>query len=312
MTIWMGRVFVKAMWARSTAARLLLGESETKSFGGWRGTVVVALVVSLALFAPSLLVQPSAGGVSQLAATFCILGLLLLLLRWTSRLDRRISTMEREMVAQWSLSGLTSPERRLLPRLTGYALNADGACALLEHASRLQPRNVVELGPGASTVLLDLLFTSMGLATRIYTFEHDEVFAENFRRAMGYYGIERCTIVESQLVPMELEGWRGHWYATHPLSELPQTIELLVVDGPPGHVGHQSRYPAFPVFRSRLAEGSLIFLDDTDRQAEATIVRRWVDSGELEIIERGSSFTVLRRTHVQGDEAGRTTFRSGG
>ena len=65
---------------------------------------------------------------------------------------------------------------------------------------------------------------------------------------------------------------------------MPGRIDLLVVDGPPGLLRPQARYPALPVLRERLSPGASILLDDTHRADEREIVRRWLD--EVEGLER--------------------------
>jgi hypothetical protein len=67
------------------------------------------------------------------------------------------------------------------------------------------------------------------------------------------------------------------WYGTGAVALLPGTIELLLVDGPPGYgegMSH-SRYPAMPALESRLAANAVVILDDADREAEREIAARW-------------------------------------
>ena len=62
-----------------------------------------------------------------------------------------------------------------------------------------------------------------------------------------------------------------------------ETIELLVVDGPPAYAaGHGlGRYPAFPVLRPRLAPGATVVLDDIERPGEQDVLRRWESETDL-------------------------------
>jgi hypothetical protein len=57
--------------------------------------------------------------------------------------------------------------------------------------------------------------------------------------------------------------------------KIDQPIDLLVVDGPPGNIQKQSRYPALPLFYRQLSDRSTIILDDGLREDEQRIVARW-------------------------------------
>lgn len=64
--------------------------------------------------------------------------------------------------------------------------------------------------------------------------------------------------------------WPGLWYA---LSQLPDEIDLLVIDGPPWSVHPFARGIADCLF-DRISPGGIIMLDDAARPGERLIARR--------------------------------------
>ena len=67
------------------------------------------------------------------------------------------------------------------------------------------------------------------------------------------------------------DSWPGIWYA---LSQLPDEIDLLVIDGPPWSVHPFARGIADCLF-DRICPGGIIMLDDAARPGERLIARRW-------------------------------------
>ena len=73
---------------------------------------------------------------------------------------------------------------------------------------------------------------------------------------------------------------RQLWYDLSK-AVVPNSVDLLLVDGPPGEVGPQSRYPAFPLLEQFLSDSALIVLDDGRRQEEQQIVTRWASNSSM-------------------------------
>ncbi|MFB9777735.1 class I SAM-dependent methyltransferase [Brevibacterium otitidis] len=78
------------------------------------------------------------------------------------------------------------------------------------------------------------------------------------------------------------------------------TLDVVVVDGPPGASGVLSRYPALPAVADHLAEGALILVDDTIRAEERLMIQAWKEAlrgvGTLTETVHGAKFTGLRFT----------------
>ncbi len=74
----------------------------------------------------------------------------------------------------------------------------------------------------------------------------------------------------------DLEG--RPWYALDDLDLAPDTVELLIVDGPPAPTGPLARLPALPLLMDLLAHRCTVYLDDADRPDEKATVERWIEA----------------------------------
>lgn len=149
------------------------------------------------------------------------------------------------------------------------------ALDLILEAVRAGRRTIVECGSGASTVRI-----ALALAEReeghIWSLEHDPHWAANTRALLEAEGVAgRAEVIEAPLRPHGLGP--GDWYDRAALGRLPRQVDLLLVDGPPGHLAPdgQMRHPALPLLSSRLAEGAMVVLDDVDREGERRVLERW-------------------------------------
>ncbi|WP_286217274.1 class I SAM-dependent methyltransferase [Paraoerskovia sediminicola] len=135
-------------------------------------------------------------------------------------------------------------------------------------------RSVVECGSGTTTVWLAMALRHVGEG-HVWSLEHDPVFAARTRQALAAQGLDDwATVIDAPLAPVDVEGEGLLWYSFSD-DALPDDIDLLVVDGPPGAVAPKSRYPAFPRLGSRLVDGACLFLDDTVRPEERAVAAEW-------------------------------------
>jgi hypothetical protein len=137
-------------------------------------------------------------------------------------------------------------------------------------------REIVELGAGVSTVVLARLLAQEG--GTLTTLEHDRNWAGLVRSWLereDLGGIAR--LIERPLVPHpdSLDG--APWYSPEAIAELPRSIDLLLIDGPPGYGDgmSRSRFPALPVLTGKLGPGAMFVLDDANRAPEREIAEYW-------------------------------------
>ena len=93
-------------------------------------------------------------------------------------------------------------------------------------------------------------------------------------------------------------GWGSPWYAAAAVAELPEIVDLLVVDGPPAAEPgtEHARYPALPALAGRLAEGATVILDDLPRPGEMAVLERWESEFDLAFQRRAPQGIAMART----------------
>ncbi|MCW8911244.1 MAG: class I SAM-dependent methyltransferase, partial [Gammaproteobacteria bacterium] len=96
----------------------------------------------------------------------------------------------------------------------------------------------------------------------------------------------------------EIEDSDYLWYS---IKSMPvNSIDMLVIDGPPGFIQPNSRYPALPVLNDRLSNNCKIFMDDASRDDEKNIIQLWLDrfpqlKHEYIDTERGCSILSINK-----------------
>lgn len=187
-----------------------------------------------------------------------------------------------------------------MPLPGGWAVGPPTLLALVrEVLSRPDHPTVVECGSGTSTVWIALALRERG-GGRVIALEHAERYADQTRDDLARAGLSEWADV--RLAPIEdqqVEEERQPWYAIHAWQNLAD-IDLLVVDGPPGSIAPQSRFPALPLLAHALRNGATVVLDDVGRPSEAQVAERWraLDSGvrleDLRLVDRSMFFCATR------------------
>jgi predicted O-methyltransferase YrrM len=190
-----------------------------------------------------------------------------------------------------------------MPELGGWAASPSTMLWMLDRVMSAPVRTVVECGSGTSTVWMATALKARGGDGCVVALESSDHYAEMTRAELERLGLsDFATVVHAPLVDTALpDGVTQPWFDVSGLV-LPGPIDLLFVDGPPGNVARQARYPAFPVLADRLAPGAAVILDDTGRPAEDAIVERWsteVHGGRALEVSR----TVDRSTVLVAKEA---------
>lgn len=168
----------------------------------------------------------------------------------------------------------TLPIRRPLPPLRRSSVSPDFATELVGLVLDLRPGLILELGSGASTLIAAYVLEKIG-SGRIVSLEHDSEWHERSTSLVRAHGLTaRAEVVHASLRPHVLGGENWPWYDLTQVEGL-DSIDLLIVDGPPGTLRDHARYPAVPLLIERLAPTAAIIVDDAARPDEAAIVRRW-------------------------------------
>jgi hypothetical protein len=156
-----------------------------------------------------------------------------------------------------------------LPHLGSWKADTYLLHRLVDLVEEIRPRTVVEIGAGATTLVLAKALQLAGCEGQLISFDQHERFISPVRHWLGEHGLT----ADLRHAPLSVrsDGWPGLWYA---LDELPYRIDLLLIDGPPWAVHPYARGAAEQLF-SRVTSGGAIVLDDAARPGERVVAWRW-------------------------------------
>lgn len=164
-----------------------------------------------------------------------------------------------------------------VPRMRGWAASPDVLRSLAQRILDDPPEVIVEFGSGTSTIVMALAAKRAGHG-HVFSYDHEPTYAEQTRRTLDAHGLaDWATVTDAPLVPITdskllVDGGPSTWYA---IRELPDSIGLVFVDGPPHDSAELARYPSLPAVASHLVGGSTLLLDDADRPQERSSVGLW-------------------------------------
>lgn len=154
-----------------------------------------------------------------------------------------------------------------LPHLGSWKADTYLLHRIVDVIERDKPMVVVELGAGATSLVIAKALSARGGA--LHSYDQHEPFVAQMRRWLSEHGLE-AAFSHAPLVQRQAD-WPGLWYR---LPVIPDTIDMLVIDGPPWTVHPFVRGAAERLF-PRIAPGGTVLLDDAARPGERIIARRW-------------------------------------
>ena len=204
---------------------------------------------------------------------------------------------ERQLAsAVQSIRGLpagAAPSARMLEQLESGWSN-DGMAAQLRFLEEVvqraltTPGPILECGSGLTTLMLSLLAGQRGVD--VWTLEHFPDWHARVSDTLARYNLPQ---INNILAPLKDYG-EFSWYDA-PLARFPERFALVVCDGPPGQT-KGGRVGLVPVLKDRLGPGTVILLDDANREAEAQAMASWAEVITFDSVlhdqERGQ-FAVL-------------------
>ncbi len=155
-----------------------------------------------------------------------------------------------------------------LPNLGSWKADTVLLRHIVDAIEELRPREVVELGCGASTLVIAKALQLHG-GGRLSSFDQHADFVSATAAWLDDHGLA-ANLHHAPLI-VDHSRWSEIWYD---LSHLPLTIDLLVVDGPPWALSPFGRGRAEELF-ARIAPGGMILLDDAARPGERLVASRW-------------------------------------
>jgi hypothetical protein len=169
-----------------------------------------------------------------------------------------------------------------------YALGTEGLNFLDAQVGVMRPRAVLELGSGASTVVLAAsmaaLYGQQGLP-RVFSIDEQPEYLERTRRLLDRAGL--APFVRLAHRPLRDQSILGRATRCYDLRDdflrsfLTTPPDLVLIDGPSG--GGDVRYGTLPALLPHVRRPCRFFLDDALRADEIRVVSRWRDLPGLEL-----------------------------
>jgi predicted O-methyltransferase YrrM len=216
------------------------------------------------------------------------------------RLGRDITRMQQEQTAETEALLQLFREfepRAPMPSSGRWAMDPTGLLEMLFLIGRKQPKVVLELGSGTSSVWIAYALEKDG--GRLISVDHETEFADRTRSLLDLHDVSHLAEVRlAELRQVNINGDELPWYNVDAFRDINE-IDLLLVDGPPGRLAEMARYPALHVLENQLAPNAVVILDDADRPDEQGIVQRWITEvaglrKEREIFSRRAVLTYCR------------------
>jgi predicted O-methyltransferase YrrM len=178
-----------------------------------------------------------------------------------------------------SLYGGPAPTRRALearlglspaalPALGSWKADAGFLALIADTIAAIRPQTVVELGAGASSLVVARALALAGGGRHVAYDQHAEFIAK-VGPWLGEHGLSAD--IRHAPLTRRVPPWPGWWYA---IDDAPPAIDLLVVDGPPWAVHPYVRGGAECLF-DRMSPGGVVLLDDAARPGERVVAERW-------------------------------------
>lgn len=142
-------------------------------------------------------------------------------------------------------------------------------------------KNIVELGAGETTRLLDALGKGAALSANVVSIEHNPDWAKRLSAQVGH------EILTANLIPRRIDEIAFTGYDLSAVRKM-QAVDLLVVDGPPAACEDNmfARLGAVDLVDLLDENGFVVILDDTERAGEMVLAERM----EARIHERRIDF----------------------
>ena len=199
------------------------------------------------------------------------------------------------------MSSYLSLEKKLgfdkaLPFTEHWSAAPDFLALISDYCLQEKPQVIVECSSGTSSLVLSQC-CKLNQDGRVFSLESGEEYAAKTAAQLADFSLtEYCEVLHAPLQDTAVDDETFQWYA---LETLPAVkIDLLVIDGPPGFLQKQSRYPALPMLAERLAKHCTVFLDDAARDDEQALVKRWLAAYpdfQAEYVENERGCFILKR-----------------
>lgn len=182
-----------------------------------------------------------------------------------------------------SINKILDDVRYPLPQMRGWAVSPDFARILMAQILGSRPGLMVELGSGVSTIISAYCLKMIGKG-KVISLEHEEKYYRISSESIKAHGLQEfAEVFYAPLKQYTINKIPYSWYDLTAVT-INQPIDLVTVDGPPGALQKESRFPAFPLLASYLNNNAIILVDDYIREDEREMVKSWINNPNLEQI----------------------------
>jgi predicted O-methyltransferase YrrM len=174
-----------------------------------------------------------------------------------------------------------------IPPTRSWAASPDLLLTIAQTVNTYNPKLVVELGSGVSTLVL-----AKAGAKKVVSIDNSEEFGGKTADLLKSHKVRGVEIRTAHLKPYA-NG--STWYSLDALTDL-KKIDLLIIDGPPGSKNPEARYPALKEFKNKLAPNAIIIIDDVKRDGERKLAEDFakaMPNHELVILDHEKGTAVI-------------------
>lgn len=175
-----------------------------------------------------------------------------------------------------------------IPSTRSWAASPDVLLTLLQHAKESNPKIILDLGSGMSTLVL----AKSAPTAKVISIDNSAEFAQKTRQMLSLHGVVNADV---RVAPLTAHASGVDWYEISQLEDV-NNIDLLFIDGPPGSKNDRARHPALAECLSKLSPRAIIVIDDASRDGEKDLAHEFVKalpSHTLEFLSHEKGTAVL-------------------
>ena len=175
-----------------------------------------------------------------------------------------------------------------IPSTRSWAASPDVLLTLLHHAKRSNPKTILDLGSGMSTLVL----AKSAPAAKVFSIDNSSEYAGKTKEMLSLHKVINA---EVRVAPLTAHASGVDWYDVSQLADI-SDIDLLFIDGPPGSKNDRARHPALYECLSKLSPRAIVVIDDAGRDGEKDLAHEFakaLPSHSLEFLSHEKGTAVL-------------------
>ena len=175
-----------------------------------------------------------------------------------------------------------------IPSTRSWAASPDVLLTLLHHAKQSNPKTILDLGSGMSTLVL----AKSAPAAKVFSIDNSAEYAGKTKEMLS---LHKVTNAEVRVAPLKAHASGVDWYDVSKLADV-SDIDLLFIDGPPGSKNDRARHPALTECLSKLSPRAIIVIDDAGRDGEKDLAHEFakaLPNHSLEFLSHEKGTAVL-------------------